>query len=97
MSTKIFETADGALMVTSYCGPMDTDEPTRMRLQLDVPAGSYASIGVTDAIALRDALTEWIDGNLPEVTRRADGAHTAGPPPDGRSVDEHLDELTRKK
>jgi hypothetical protein len=31
---------------------------------------------------------------LPAITRRADGAYTAGPPPDGRMVEEHLDELT---
>lgn len=93
MSTRIFGTAGGELTVTSYCGPVDTDEPTRMRLQLDVPAGSYASIGMHDATALRDALTEWINDNLLRVTRRSDGAYTAGPPPDGRSVDDHLDEL----
>ncbi len=32
---------------------------------------------------------------LPPVTKRDDGAYVTGPPPDGRSVDEHLDELTR--
>lgn len=32
----------------------------------------------------------------PVVTRRADGAYTAGPPPDGRPVAVHLDELARR-
>lgn len=32
-------------------------------------------------------------GERVKVSRREDGAYTAGPPPDGRSVNEHLDEL----
>lgn len=32
----------------------------------------------------------------PRVTKRADGSYTAGPPPDGRSVDAHLDELASR-
>ena len=32
---------------------------------------------------------------LVEVQKRSDGAYTAGPPPDGRSVDEHLGELAK--
>lgn len=95
MSTKIYRTARSELSVASYCGPADTDEPTRMRLQFDVGA-SFASIGMHDAISLRDALDEWISGNLPQVTRRADGAYTAGPPDDGAPIEHRLDELTRK-
>lgn len=30
---------------------------------------------------------------LPAVTKNADGLYTAGPPPDGRTVDEHLNDL----
>lgn len=44
-----------------------------------------------------DPLDEFEDDDavLPEVTKRADGALTVGPPPDGRSVDAHLDELAK--
>lgn len=34
--------------------------------------------------------------DVAKVERRADGAYTAGPPPDGRSVEAHLDELTAR-
>ncbi len=33
----------------------------------------------------------------PQVSRREDGAYTAGPPPDGRTVAEHLAELTSSR
>lgn len=71
MSEGIFKSDDGCLRVTSYCGPADTDERSRMRLQVDGsnlggvvgPAehGPGTSIGLREAIALRAALDQWIE------------------------------------
>lgn len=60
MSSNVFKTAGNELSITSYCGPADTGEPTRMRLQFDIGA-SFTSIGMHDAVALRAALDQWIE------------------------------------
>jgi hypothetical protein len=58
VSTKIFTSTDNHLVVTSYCGPVDTNEQTRARLQIDIYVDT--SIGLRDAIGLRAALDQWI-------------------------------------
>jgi hypothetical protein len=50
------------LHVTSYCGPADTSEPTRMRLQIgDLLEGTEdITIGYTEAVELHRVLGEWL-------------------------------------
>lgn len=52
-----------------------------------------AGLALRVADRLVDVATSLNGIARPVVTRRADGAYTAGPPPDGRSVAVHLDEL----
>jgi len=63
MSKTIF-TADrpssGSLHVASYCGPANTLERTRMRLQIEAPS-TIASLGYNDVLALYDAIGRWLN------------------------------------
>jgi hypothetical protein len=62
MSKSIFEAS--RLQVTSYCGPANTVERTRMRLQFDV-YGKFPdnTLGFNEVRALRNALDCWITEN----------------------------------
>lgn len=61
------------------------DEATDVALQI-----ALCMLEATKAIgAAKDRIV-----HRPRATKRADGSYAVGPPPDGRSVDEHLDELT---
>jgi hypothetical protein len=58
-------------------------EAAALRVKGDIPADQFAEFK-------RRYLAEV---NAPKVTIRDDGAYAAGPPPDARPVDAHLDEL----
>jgi len=60
MSKQIFE--HSRLIVTSYTGPANTMERTRMRLQFDAPVDpdTTPSLGFNDVVALHRALGAWI-------------------------------------
>jgi hypothetical protein len=60
MSREIFE--HSRLMVTSYTGPANTLERTRVRLQfsLVMTSDEFTSLGFNDVVALYNALDRWI-------------------------------------
>jgi len=67
MSKDIFQS--NGLTVTSFCGPMDTSERTRMRLQFTVPShtsimrAAFDSLGFSEARVLSIALDRWLVEN----------------------------------
>jgi hypothetical protein len=59
MSTTLLDTP--SLNVTSYCGPIDVAEPTRMRLQIGDPQGTEdVTLAFSDACQLYRVLGAWI-------------------------------------
>jgi hypothetical protein len=63
MASPIFE--HSRLVVTSYTGPANTLERTRVRLQFETtpigPIGNtFTSLGFNDVVALYNALDRWI-------------------------------------
>lgn len=58
MAWEIFE--NSRLMVTSYTGPANTLERTRVRLQFSCSGDELASLGFNDVVALYNALDQWI-------------------------------------
>jgi hypothetical protein len=61
MSKPIFEGT--RLLVTSYCGPANTVERTRMRLQFDLVGADISTLGFNDVRALSMALDRWLVEN----------------------------------
>lgn len=70
MSKNIFssERPTGSIHVTSYSGPANTLERTRMRLQVETTDDDGLSIalslGFNDVRTLRDALDRWVTEQL---------------------------------
>lgn len=57
MSKVLFQSA--GLYVSSYCGPADTDERTRMRIQIEA-RDLITTLGYSDAQSLHRVLGAWI-------------------------------------
>ncbi len=66
MSRNLFMSNNSRLNVSSFAGPANTLERTRVRLQFEVISTiddedpNVTSIGFDDAVALRSALDRWI-------------------------------------
>ena len=69
MSNRLFTSNNERLHVTSYTGPANTLERTRVRLQLEVLTDAaraavtgvgITSLGFNDVVALYNALDRWI-------------------------------------
>jgi|WetSurMetagenome_2_1015567.scaffolds.fasta_scaffold306901_2 hypothetical protein len=58
MSKIIFE--HSCVTVASYCGPANTIERTRMRVQIFANPTVTVSLGFNDVVALYNALDRWI-------------------------------------
>lgn len=58
MSKLIFE--HSRMIATSYCGPANTIERTRMRVQFATSDEEVPSLGFNDVVALYNALDRWI-------------------------------------
>lgn len=61
MSKTVFQ--GNHIQVASYCGPANTLERTRMRLQIDLIGADIASLGYNEVRELSIALDRWLVEN----------------------------------
>lgn len=86
-------------------GTIKWTEPMTLReIASDIAMLSMFRVRRAVAAVLLRAADRLVDGATalngiprPVVTRRADGTYTAGPPPDGRPVAEHLNDLANRR
>lgn len=62
MSKTLFQSADGDLEITSYCGPAGA-AGSRMRLQVNVLAGDHATLSHNEVGKLISLLAVWVAKN----------------------------------